>query len=247
MIDAWEPKRVPETQRALDHLRGRVPLYTISEAARILDMRALTLETWVNGYEKHYPNRPPVTGAPFITRLSTGSRRSIPFVGLAEAFVVCAFRSSGGSLHKVRRALSVLEQDVGLDHALASRQLYLLGPDLLYDFANRTGDRSVMDLVQLHDGQRVFVPVVADYLKNVTYDDGGWASQLRLHQYRVADVRVDPHHTSGDPYFAKSGVRVEDVVSRFRAGDPIDLLAEDYDIPPEEVREAAERAGLRAA
>lgn len=78
-------------------LRFEVPLYTITEAARIVDVPVSTLTNWAQGYVRRFQDRPKVVGDPIVTYLEPeGPRRpSIPFVGLTEATVLAAVRRSG--------------------------------------------------------------------------------------------------------------------------------------------------------
>lgn len=239
---------VAPSPAALDYVRGRVPLYTISGAAALLGVPASTFATWVNGYERRQSGRKPVYGAGMVTRVNVPGRRpSIPFVGLAEGMALAAFRRQRDiPLPRIRAAVTDLEQNVGITNALASKHLYTLGPRLLYDFAQAAHDPWLMDLVELDGGQAVFAPMVREHLQ-VAYDDDGWAERLRLPIYEHAEIYADPHHASGEPFFASSGVPVLDVLGRYAGGDPVGLLSEDYGIPEEQITEAIEIARRTAA
>jgi hypothetical protein len=84
--------------------RFDVPLYTVAEAARYLDVPESTLRSWTHGYRRHVGDRPDVVGAPFLTSLPRlrASGPVIPFVGLAEGLVLTAMRSSGVPLQRIR-------------------------------------------------------------------------------------------------------------------------------------------------
>ena len=43
-----------------DRLRFEVPLYTVTDAARIVDVPVSTLSTWAQGYTRRFPDRPDV-------------------------------------------------------------------------------------------------------------------------------------------------------------------------------------------
>ncbi len=234
---------------ALDYVRGRVPLYTITGAARLLGVPPSTFATWVNGYRRLRPGRPSVVGAGMVTRIGVPGRGpSIPFVGLVEGLALAAFRRQKDvPFPEIRRGVAALEAGLKLDHGLASKHLYRLGARLLYDYAETAGDYDLMDLVELNGRQAVFAPLVRDYLEQIVYDEDGWATRVRLPEYKVADIWVEPYLASGEPYFYSSGVPVRDVVSRRLAGDPLDLLAADYDVPPEQIAEAVDKAPSRSA
>ena len=81
-------------------------------------------------------------GAPIVTSLSSErpGQPTIPFVGLSEALVLAAIRSSGVPLQRVRPALEVLSRDLGVQHALASHRLYSDGAEVLFDYAESSSD-----------------------------------------------------------------------------------------------------------
>lgn len=124
-------------------LRFEVPLYTITEAARIVDVPVSTLTTWAQGYVRRFKDRPDVSGDPIVTYVEPeGPRRpAIPFVGLTEATVLAAVRRSGVPMQRIRPSLEALEERLGLEHALASKSLYTDGAELLYDFGSTHSDQ----------------------------------------------------------------------------------------------------------
>jgi len=55
--------------------RFTTPLYTVTEAARCLDVPASTLATWTHGYRRNAPGRPEVVGAPILTAVPRAADR----------------------------------------------------------------------------------------------------------------------------------------------------------------------------
>jgi hypothetical protein len=49
---------------------------------------------------------------------------AVPFIGLAEAFVLQAARRAGVPRHRIRPGVEAVKSGLGLEHALASRLLY---------------------------------------------------------------------------------------------------------------------------
>ncbi len=224
--------------------RFTAPLYTLKEAARYLDVPDSTLTTWAKGYRRESADRPTVTMAPILTSLARTSSRGpvIPFIGLAEGFALSAMRRSGVPLQRIRPAIARLEQELGLEHALASRQLFTDGAEVLYDYAETTSDldasRAVRELVVVRSNQRVFNDVVESYLQRVEFDEAGYARLIPLPAYTVANVLVDPARGFGQPIFARGGARIEDALAMFRAGEQLDVVAEEFSVPREELEDA---------
>ena len=170
----------------------------------------------------------------------------MPFIGFAEAFVLSSFRRAGVPLQRIRPAVEVLAKEIGVEHALASKRLYTDGAEVLFDYANKRGEREVMDLVVVRTKQRQFSGVVKDYLKRIDYGDDGWADSVRLPTYANADVGVDPRVAFGLPLVVHGGARVEDLVDRFQAGDSVKEIAADFSVPPDQVEDVI-RVATRAA
>ena len=202
-------------------------------------MSPSTLRTWSHGYTKTFKDRPPVTQGPVITSLNGASSdsRSIPFVGLVEATVVQAFRNTGLPMQRIRKALEVLASEGELQHALASRQFYSDGANVLYDYARRHHDRQLRLLTVVQTGQRVFHEVIEEYLTRITFGDQ-WATELIFPGTERRLLRVLPDVAGGDALFMDGGAPLSVVQSRATAGESIESIAADFETPVEDMKEA---------
>jgi uncharacterized protein (DUF433 family) len=223
--------------------RFDVPLYSLSDAARHIAVPRSTFDDWARGYSRDSKDgESSEQGAPVVTAFTSVAGPSIPFIGLAEGFVLAAFRRSGVPLQRIRPALARLQRELGLSHALASRSLYTDGAEVLYDYAETSGDtpaaRSARDLVVVRNDQRVFKEVVQDYLRRIDFGQDQWAQVIHLPQYRSADVLVDPDRSFGVPIFAHGAARVEVVLGRFRAGESLETLSEEFGVPGDQLIDA---------
>jgi uncharacterized protein (DUF433 family) len=236
-----------------DPIRFTMPLYTVADAARIVDVPASTLASWAQGYVRKFADRPDVAGSPIITHVPPKGQRqpTIPFVGLAEALVLAAVRRSGVPMQRVRPALKQLETGLGLPNALASRQLYTDGAEILFDYgehhAGTDEERLVRHLVVVRNGQRVFVEVIESYLRRIEYAADGYAALIRVPAYELAEVVADPTRAFGAPIFERGGVRVDDVLERFWAGEPLDDLSAEFGVPADQLEDVLRVASRRAA
>ncbi len=235
--------------------RFTVPLYTLSEAARYLNVPISTFATWAHGYQRQPPGRPGVVQEPVVTAIDRIGRNthipSIPFIGLAEGLVLAAFRQRGVPLQKIRPALRILSKEIGLEHALASKSLYTDGAEVLYDYAESQGDtpeaQSARQLIVVRNGQGVFNEIIADYLHRITYGADNYAQIIRLPQYKKADIVADPTRSFGRPIFSRGGARVEDALQLFWAGEDLHTVAAEFGIPEPELEDAVRATSLRAA
>lgn len=224
--------------------RFGTPLYGIGEAARYVAIPASTLSRWAFGYDARRPGGDTVKISPILTAVRPASRNepAVPFIGLAEAYALAAFRHAGVPMQRIRPAIDALARELGLEHALASRRLYTDGAEVLYDYAQIAGDtpegESARELVVVRNNQRVFTEIVALYLRRVDFAPDGYAQLIHLPQYSVAEVTIDPDHAFGRPRFAHSGAGVDDVIDLFRAGEPVDGVAEEFGLSRDEVEDA---------
>lgn len=227
-------------------------LYGIGEAAGYLAVPRSTLATWAYGYERRRSGTSVFRADPVITavRPERPDEPAVPFIGLAEAYALTAFRKAGVPMQRIRPAIDVLGRELGLEHALASRRLYTDGAEVLYDYAQHAGDtpegESARELVVVRNNQRVFNEVVDLYLRRIDFAPDGYAQLIRLPQYQAAEVTVDPDHAFGRPRFTRGGASVDDVIDLFRAGEPVDAVADEFGLSRDEVEDAI-RVVTRAA
>jgi uncharacterized protein (DUF433 family) len=162
---------------------------------------------------------------------------SIPFIGLAEGMVLAAFRRGGVSMQHTRKAVSILDAEIGIEHALASQRVYTDGAVILFDYADAQHDDDLAGLTEVISRQRVFAPVVREYLQRIEYEKDGWAKQLVSPITRQRIVAVDPRRAFGQPIFVHGAAPVESVVSRWKAGEPLARVARDFGVPPGDVED----------
>jgi uncharacterized protein (DUF433 family) len=226
------------------------PLYSVAEASRYLGVSDSTFRAWANGYTHRSPGRPDVHGDAIVTTIAGQPRGSanIPFVGLAEGLVLAGIRKSGAPLQRIRPALDRLQDEFGLDHVLASKQLYTDGAEVLYDFGQDSDDgEAVMRLVVVRNGQHMFTEIVQQYLRRIEFASDGYAKVIRLPSYRHAEVVVSPQRGFGQPVFERGGARVEDALGMFWAGESLATVAEEYGVPEEQLEDALRVASRTAA
>lgn len=223
-----------------DDLRFTEPLYTVAGAARLVGMPASTLGSWAKGYRKRFPDRRAVSKGPVITavRPHPGSRATVPFIGLTEAMVAQAFRRTNVPMQRIRRALEVLAEQGELQHALASMRLFTDGAKILYDYSRDTDDEKLEQLTVVVSGQRVFAPIISQYLELIDFDHDEWAMAIIVPVTKRKILRIRPEVASGEPLFVNGGAPFRAVESRFRAGEPIHSIARDYGVPARDIREA---------
>jgi uncharacterized protein (DUF433 family) len=214
-----------------------MPVLTAPEAAFYLGIPSSTLYHWV------------AWGHRLVTyvRQDRRKRPTIPFIGLAEAYAVSAFRKRGVPMQRIWPALEQIRERMGMEHALASSRLHTDGAEILWEIGEREDEFApVKDLVVVRNDQYVFTDAIREYLECIRYDMDGWASTLRLKRFGEVPVIVDPQRAFGRPMIdAYGGVRVEDIIDLFEAGESPADIAAGYRVPlhvAESVIESARQA-----
>lgn len=206
-----------------------LPLYSLNEAADIVAMPSSTLHSWARGITYKGVDGVQHSSPAVVTTTRSGRGSVVPFVGLAEAYVLAAFRHAGVPMQRIRPALHRLETEFSLAAALTSEQLKTDGAEVLWDYGRESGDQGLAEgLVVVRNGQHVFRDVIANYLRTITYE-GGRVSMIRLPQYAPVVV-VDPRRNFGAPMLADGAIRVVDVRNRVRAGEAPQSVAWDYGV-----------------
>jgi uncharacterized protein (DUF433 family) len=211
------------------------PAYTVAEAARYLGMPEATLRSWVVG--RRYPAGGSIRSFPPVVRIADPRRRLLSFLDLVEVHVLSALRRQHAvKLSHVRKAISWLRRHHPSTHPLADHAMETDGRDL---FVQRYG--SLINISQ--DGQVALRALLDAHLRRIERDASG--VPIRLYPFtrlRESDeprsVLIDPRISYGRPVIAGTGIPTAIVAERYKAGESIEDLAEDYGRSAEEIQEA---------
>lgn len=162
-------------------------------------------------------------------------RARLPFIGIAVAYVLSAFRGAGVPMQRIRPSLNWLLDNAG-PHALPSQDLYTDSAEVLWDFTQRSGEDSpdgefVRGLIVPRSSQYVLKKIVQHYLQQISYSDDKYANLIRLPQYQHANVVLDPGRGYGQPVFGNSGVSVSDAIGPLRAGESFEAYPRTTEYP----------------
>ncbi len=220
-----------------------VPLYSQAEAARIIGEPTNTVRNWARGYAYRTTTGPQTAEGLITVAAEPVGRMSLPFVGLAEAYVIASLKKAGVPMQRIRPAVEAIRREMGTAEALLSERLKTDGVELLFDYVEDDGaDRSGLAVVRNKQG--VFRDVVADYLQTVSYSQG-LVESFRPIRYG-GSVFVDPRVNAGRPSFVDGGARLVDIEGRIAAGEPLAEVADDYDVDPDAIRTVLVADGLAA-
>jgi uncharacterized protein (DUF433 family) len=222
-----------------DLYKGRdprgLPAYTVADAARYVRIPPATLRSWIVG--RQYP-RQDGTGAfePLIRPAGPQGVR-LSFTNLVEAHVLRALRTQHGvPIHAVRTAIGYAESTLRISRLLLSEELRTHAGELFLDHLGH--------LINLSKSGQLAIRVVLEaYLQRVERDEQ--SIPLRLYPFitgstanGVKTVVIDPSTGFGRPTVAGHGVATRILAQRIDAGESVEALAADYDIPRQAIEEA---------
>jgi len=216
------------------------PAYSVAEAAHYLRMPEETLRSWVAG--RLYP----VAGQPKRSRplihLDDPRRQYLSFINLVEAHVLAAIRRRHGvKLPKVRKALDYLRRHFPIERPLIDQAFQTDGLDL---FVERYGEL----INASREGQRAMKEILGVYLRRIERDAKGLPVKLypftrdtQAEAAPASDPRVivmNPAVSFGRPVIAGTGIPVSSIYERYKAGDSVADLAQDFRLEISAIEEA---------
>ena len=230
--------------KAADKDPREMPLYTATEAAHYLRVPVSTVRAWVFG--QRYRWKDEIKRFKPVIEIADRKGRRLSFINLVELFVLSAIRRRHGvALRQIRKALDFLEKRFPTPHPLADHRFQTNGVDL---FVEKFGEYLNIS----REGQIEIKHMIEARLRCVMRDDAG--NPLKLYvSTRGGDetgrgmVVIDPRFGFGRPVIDGTGIRTQVIVDRFRAGEPIDSIAEDYGRSRNEIEEIVRGELLLAA
>jgi uncharacterized protein (DUF433 family) len=211
------------------------PTYGVAETAHYLQIPQTTLRSWVVG--RPYPMG---VGTRFFEPLITlpdSNRPLLSFMNVVEVHVLDAIRRQHQiRLAKIRQALRYLRRHFPSRHPLADRKFETDGLDL---FIQQYGQ-----LINIsRSGQLAMRSLVEAHLQRIERAPQGIA--IRLYPFtrkRLPDeprlVMIDPYVSFGRPAPTNSGIATAVIAERYKVGESVDELADDYGRDRPEIEEA---------
>jgi len=215
------------------------PLYSIAEVAYFLKVPKPTLHRWTRRWvtktghhlEALIPIADPVSAL-------------MSFYNLVEAHILSVtVRIHKLKIKAVRNAIQELriEKVSNPEHPLLSREFYTDGKDLFIKTLESTINVSQFGQLGLRE-------VLDSYLARIERDDRFNPVKLYPVHQKGKIVSILPTVSSGRPIIESAGIPVVSIWNRYKAGDDVETLADDYEIPESQIAGAIDYfEQLRAA
>ncbi len=208
-----------------------VGLYSVTEAARLLQTPRRTLSRWVEGYVGALRSGP----KRYRPVLERDEQSLLSFGDLVELMYVRGFRRAGVGLEDLRRTAAKYRAEWETPYPLATKRFATDGRQLLIDLGG--------DWTNALSGQRqLFFDAIGRQLIHV----GDLASEWRpLGADRA--VVLNPGRSFGKPIDDQSGTRTSVLASALETGEDAESVSWWYGTTPNGVRDAAEFESLLAS
>ncbi len=200
-----------------------LPAYPLVEAAQYLGISSATLGSWFR--------------RDGTLNIQDREGAQLCFWNLVEAFVLKGLRETHNlSMQRIRHSISELARlHPKVQHPLAQLDLSVSNRELYTDFEGLLVDAS-------RGSQLGLRPILEQYLSRVDKDVTG---PVRLYPFTRPQtenaprlVAIDPRVSFGRPVIAGTSIPTAVLHERWKAGDSIESLAEDYDRQIQEIEEA---------
>jgi uncharacterized protein (DUF433 family) len=212
-----------------------MPTYGITEAAHYLSIPFATLRSWVVG--RRYPTASEKKFFKPLIILPDRSRPLLSFMNLVEAHILNAIcKKHNVALPKVRVAINYLSKELSSKHPLADEKLRTDSIDLFIETFGKLINLSA-------NGQLAIREFLESHLQRIEHDSDGLAA--RLYPFTRTNgtndpkvVVIDPYVSFGKPVLTGTGIPTAIVTERYKAGESMDELADDYGLPRLQIEEA---------
>ena len=211
-----------------------MPVYSIGEAAHYLCIPKATIGAWVRGTT--YTTAGGTKRFQRVIELPDRSMPLLSFYNLAEAHVLRALRTEYEiPLPVVRTALDYVRKEFDWERPLIQERFRTDGVRL---FVERLGK-----VIDTSRPEQSLLPLLSEYLDRIE-----WENQFAARLYpftravRGTDapraIVIDPARSFGRPLLDRLGVTTNVLAERYKAGDSIAKLVEEYGGPQTDIEEA---------
>lgn len=221
--------RIPFTPEPSPGDVRELPLYSLAEVAYFLGIPKPTLHRWT----RHGFNKKLELIEPLIVPADREAAL-LSFYNLNEAHILSVTtRVHKVKLRRIRDAMKELRRQAlsNQRHPLLSREFYTDGRDLFVKSL-----RNTVNLSQF--GQLGLKEILDSYLERIERDASFNPTKLYPIRQRGKVVSIIPTVSSGRPIIDSFGIPVAAIWNRHNAGDSVENLADDYDIPESQIEGA---------
>lgn len=205
-----------------------LPLYSVTEAGRLLGVEPVTLKRWLEGYPARGTLHPPI-----IRPEPTGSD-SVTWGEFVEAGFLHEYRTRM-PLQKLRPLVERMRAGFGVRYPLAQfRPLVdLSSREAVARIQAETETPEELYIVRWIDDQLQWSAAVEEFLDKVEFDPLDAVARRMYPLGRSVPVAIDPERSFGVPQVR--GIRTEIIVDLLDAGEATETVARMWGMDEQEV------------
>jgi uncharacterized protein (DUF433 family) len=206
-----------------------LPNYQLLEAARYAQITAKTVADWHKvGSRKTLSTRE--------------GKAALSYMQLIEVAVVAAFRKAGLTLKNIRETREYVAKQFESEFPFAQYRFKADGKRLVMDFQQIEGDRGKGKILRPDQGGQLAWEAILGRLNEFDYEGHGIVIKWHVAGPK-SPIIIDPRIAYGAPTIKGTPTWV--LSGRWEAGESVKEIAEDFDLSPEEVREALTFEGVQ--
>lgn len=212
------------------------PVYGFAQVDELLGLKSGTAKRWIDGYERRGREYAPVV------RERRLDNELVTWGEFVETRLLAAYRDAGVAMLRMRPVVEGLRQRFQVRYPLATVRPYLDAElRLVYEVQEQAGLEDSMRLVvEAGSGQYVLAPDVRRFRSTAVFEDrDGDNVVARLRPLGAKrQVVIDPVRRFGSPVVRSTPTEV--LAELVRAGEPVEYVAEQYELTIEQVLDALE-------
>lgn len=208
-----------------------LPVHSVADAARYAGTKAATVSRWHHGVGRLSPALP-----------GRSKRTPLSYLQLVEVAMVAAFRREGVSLQRIRKAREFLRQHLGCQYPFTTRRFYTEGKHILIELRDQLPEVQSLVLAD-KSGQIVWSPFLGERFSQFEYQ-----GDLVIRWYPAgidSPVVIDPLVAFGSP--SVRGIPTWALRGRYIAGESVECIADDFNLPVDSVIKALQFEGISLA
>lgn len=211
------------------------PVYGMAQVDRVLGLTPGTARRWIDGYTRRGTSYPPVV------RPEPTADEIVRWGEFVETRLLSEYRNAGVSLVRMRPAIDKLRERFHPLYPLAHARPFVAGRELVLEIQDEVGLERQLHLVVVRNDQIVLTPPAEHFFASAQFGGPDEVVERFNPVAGIPDVVIDPLRQFGEPVVRS--VRTEIIAEQVRAGEPLDNIAELYDLTRQQV-EAAVRFEL---
>lgn len=199
-------------------------IYTTPEVASILGLPRQKVKRWLNEYWNGLFNEARYSEG-------VGLEQVTNFHTLIEFFTFYQLREKGISAQKIIKAHNVLAKLFKTDYPFATSNILTDGKKVLF-----TGE--IGEIIKADESLQIYInQVIEPFCQRIEFDKNKLAQRF-FPLGKEHDVIIDPRRKFGQPVVGNTNILTETVYNLFRANEPIEVIANLYDLSIDQINDA---------